>query len=121
MPIACHAKQADKELFLKRLLLCLLSIPMSVKIAMNLSNGHLPQIRETPSLLVLMCRGESLFFKNGLWRMSASLRSPSKPGLQMYANLASPTHFQKWQTSGEFSNSINSLSSGHCLHEPQLC
>jgi hypothetical protein len=47
-----------------------------------------------------------IFFKNGFWRMSASLSktgwqmsaslaSPSKPGWRMLASLESPTHFQK--------------------------
>ncbi len=45
-------------------------------IMLFLSNGHSPQIHETRSLLVRMCRGESHFFKNGecqqVWRVRAN-------------------------------------------------
>jgi hypothetical protein len=124
MPIACHS---DKELFFNRLLLCLFSNPMSVKIAMNLSNGHSPQLRETGSLLVQMCRGKSHFFQK--WPL-ANVGKSGESEQTRFANvgefsesdpfskrviLASTRICQKWQISGKYSNSINSLSSGHCL------
>ncbi len=61
-------------------LLCLsVSLPFifsfTVSLALYLSNGHSPQIRENGKLLVRMWRGESLFLKNGVWPMSASLAS----------------------------------------------
>ena len=46
--------------------------------------------------------------------MSASLASLSKTGWRMSASLASPSN-TGCRISSEYSNSINSLSSGHCL------
>ncbi len=39
-----------------------------------------------------------IFFKNGLWRMSASLASPSKLGWRMSASLASPSKPGWWMS-----------------------
>jgi hypothetical protein len=53
--------------------------------------------------------------RNTAWRMSASLASPGNTAWQMSASLASPTHFRKRRVSREYSNSLNSPASSHCL------
>jgi hypothetical protein len=77
---------------------------LSHKNAIKLSNGHSPQIHKTRSFLVRMRRGESHFFKNGLWQMSASLASPSKTGWRMSASLASPSK-PGWRMSASLASS----------------
>ena len=74
------------------------------KIALELSNGHSPQIRQNGELLVRMCRGESHFSQK--WRMSnvseciesremvgecrANVSSPGKMVGECWANVSSP-------------------------------
>ena len=106
-----------------------------------LSNGHSPQICENGELLMRMCRGESHFSQKRpfgkcrrVWRVRenrlTNVDEFSGSEQNRLANvdefsesdlfskktiLASSRIRQKWQISGEYSNSTNSLSSGHCL------
>jgi hypothetical protein len=61
--------------------------------------------------------------RNTTWRISASLASPRNMAWRMSASLASLAYFWKrpfWRVlalakNGEYSNSLNSLASSHCL------
>jgi hypothetical protein len=68
-----------------------------------LRNGYSCQIRETRKLLGEFGEASHIFLKNGLWRMSASLASPSKTGWQMSASLASPSN-TAWRMSASLAS-----------------